>query len=51
MFLAHYVGGGVEEVLNMSESDFYDYLDVALKFYKLEIERTVKVGIAGTVKK
>ena len=36
--LSHYVGGGIDAVLDLYEDEFFIYLNAALEFYKVEIE-------------
>jgi len=47
LFLAHYTGGGINDVLDLCVEDFFLYLDAAAKFYKLEIERPIRVVLSG----
>ena len=51
MFLAHYTGGGIDAILDMDISEFFEYLECAVEFYKIEVERPVRVVLAGIEKK
>ena len=51
MFLAHFVGGGIDPILDMIVEDFYAYLDHALEFYKTEITTPRRVILSGIEKR
>jgi len=51
VFLAHYVGGGINSVLDLEIEEFFEYYKAALEFYKLEMQRPVRVVLAGIEKK
>jgi len=50
VFLAHYIGGGIDAVLDLDSNDFFQYLDAAWEFYKIEVERPVRAILAGVEK-
>lgn len=51
VFLAHFVGGGIDPILDMIVEDFYAYLDHALEFYKTEITTPRRVILSGIEKR
>jgi len=50
VFLSHYVGGGIDAVLDLDSDEFFEYLECAFNLYKTEIERPVRVVLAGIEK-
>jgi len=50
VFLAHYVGGGIEPVLDLYEDDYFEYIKNAIEFHNQEIQRPVRVVLAGIEK-
>jgi hypothetical protein len=51
VFLAHFTGGGINSVLELSAGDFFDYLDEAQKLYEMEMKRPLRVVLAGIEKR
>jgi len=51
VFLAHYVGGGINSVLDLKIDEFFEYLESAVEFQKLEMQRPVRVVLAGIEKR
>ena len=51
MFLAHYVGGGIDSVLDLDSEDYFMYLESAMKFYKIDFERPMRVIVSGFEKR
>jgi len=51
VFLAHYVGGGIDAVLDLDEDDFWDYLMAALDLLKSECMRPTRVVLSGIEKR
>jgi len=51
VFLAHYVGGGISDVLDLNIDDFFACLDAAMEFYKEEIKRPIRVVLSGIEKR
>ena len=51
VFLAHYVGGGIDNVLDLEIDEFFEYLESAVEFKKLEMQRTVRVVLVGIEKR
>lgn len=51
LFLAHYVGGGIDPILDMTIEDFYTYLAHALDFYEKEITTPRRVILSGIEKR
>ncbi|WP_294597456.1 hypothetical protein [uncultured Rikenella sp.] len=47
MFLAHFTGSGLNDVLNLDTDDFFDYLDEAIELYRQENETPRRVVLAG----
>jgi len=50
VFLAHYVGGGIQDILELYEDDFFDFLEAAIEFYQKEAERPIRVILSGIEK-
>lgn len=51
IFLAHFVGGGIGEILNLSLEDYVIYLNKAIELYRQENHLTKKVIISGIEKR
>ena len=51
MFLAHYVGGGINDILDLYVDEFFEYLEAAIEFYKEDVKRPIRVVLLGTEKK
>ena len=51
VFLAHYVGGGIDAVLDLEAEEFFEYLESAVEFQKLEWQRVVRIVLAGIEKR
>jgi hypothetical protein len=51
VFLAHYVGGGINSILDLYTDEFFEYLNAALEFYKEEIKQPTRVILSGIEKK
>jgi len=51
VFVAHYVGGGINDAMDIDSREFFSFLDAALELYKLESERPVRAILAGIEKK
>jgi len=51
VFLAHYTGGGIDGVLDLEADEFFEYLESAVEFQKLEMQRPVRVVLAGIEKR
>jgi hypothetical protein len=49
--LAHYVGGGINEVLEMYVDDFFEYLDAVIVQRDEEIKNPTRVVLSGIEKK
>jgi hypothetical protein len=47
VFLAHYIGGGIDAVLDLYADEFFEYLDAAIELYKQERECPIRVVVAG----
>jgi len=45
VFLAHFVGGGLDAVLDLEVNVFIEYFDSAVKFDKIFYERQTKTPI------
>jgi hypothetical protein len=51
VFLAHFTGGGIESALDIPYSDFFDYLDEAMKLYEAEMKAPRRAVVAGFEKR
>jgi len=51
VFLAHYVGGGIDGVLGLDAEDFLEYFDAAWDLYKEETKRPTRVILLGIEKR
>lgn len=50
MFLAHYTGGGINGVLDLTTDEYFNYLDAALKLYEMEMKTPRRVVLSGIEK-
>jgi hypothetical protein len=50
VFLAHFTGGGIGNVLDLEAGDFWACMDEAMKLYKVEAEGMKRVVLAGVEK-
>ena len=51
MFLAHYTGGGIDEVLDLSTDNYFTFLDAALKLHEIEMTVPRRVVLSGIEKR
>ena len=51
MFLAHFVGGGIDPILDMTVEDFFTYLKFALDIYESEAKSPRRVILSGIEKR
>ncbi len=51
VFLAHWVGGGLDAVLDLTVEDFHRYFEAALEFYRQERTLPQRVVLAGIERK
>jgi hypothetical protein len=47
VFLAHFTGGGINDVLDLDMEDYFQYLEAALELYKTEMKAPKRVAVAG----
>jgi len=50
VFLAHYVGGGIKDILELDVFDFIDFLKSAIKLYEIELKQPKEVILVGIKK-
>lgn len=51
MFLAHFVGGGIDPILDLAVEDFHAYLQYALELYESEAKMPRRVVLSGIEKR
>lgn len=51
MFLSHYSGSGINEILDLTTDEYFKYLDAALELYEAEIKMPRRVILSGIEKK
>lgn len=47
VFLAHYVGGGIDAILDLMDDDYFAYLSEAIKLYEQELKTPRRSVVAG----
>jgi hypothetical protein len=47
VFLAHFTGGGINDVLDLEVDDYFAYLHEAIELYKAEAKMPKRVAVAG----
>ena len=51
MFLSHYTGSGLSEILDLTTDEYFKYLDSALELYEIEIKNPRRVILSGIEKR
>jgi hypothetical protein len=47
VFLAHFTGGGISDILDLEITDFFTYLKEAVELYKTEMKAPRRAVVAG----
>jgi hypothetical protein len=47
VFLAHFTGGGINDVLDLDIDDYFAYMDEAVELYKTEMKAPKRAVVAG----